>query len=506
MQSCNQIYVNCLSQNSYPADVCEQPTEIPNPDCQIPVNDNGSEASGTSSGGTTTGGTTTGGTTTGGTTTGGTTTGGTTTGGTTTGGTATGGTTTGGTTTGGTATGGTTTGGTTTGGTATGGTTTGGTTTGGTATGGTTTGGTTSIGSWQSFSTSNSPTARRSHTATWTGSEMIVWGGYVTSSGNINTGGRYNPSTNIRNLVPNSISGTPSTRDGHTAVWTGTEVIIWGGYQDAQQTSYGFLSAGPTNTGSSYNPVTNSWNQTSISGAPIERYGHTAIWTGTKMLVWGGKILGSNSFTKTGGLYNPASFTWSSLSSSNESGAPTPRWQHTAVWTGTEMIVWGGLEDDGGTKTNSGARYNPSTDTWNALPTDGAPSARSGHTAIWTGSEMIIWGGNGRTGGKYNPSTNTWTSLANENTPFGKGHTTVWTGSKMIVWGGAESDGITLTYSNSGAEYDPITNAWTPISISSTPSARSSHTAIWTGTSMLIWGGGNQATGVFVNTGGKYNP
>jgi hypothetical protein len=47
-------------------------------------------------------------------------------------------------------------------------------------------------------------------------------------------------------------------------------------------------------------------------------------------------------------------------------------------------------------------------DTWTATSTVGAPSDRYSHTAVWTGSEMIVWGGyNGsdlNTGGKYNPS------------------------------------------------------------------------------------------------------
>ena len=32
-------------------------------------------------------------------------------------------------------------------------------------------------------------------------------------------------------------------------------------------------------------------------------------------------------------------------------------------------------------------------DTWTATSTTNAPAARSRHTAVWTGSEMIIWGG-----------------------------------------------------------------------------------------------------------------
>src|SRR5215208_1683483 len=33
-------------------------------------------------------------------------------------------------------------------------------------------------------------------------------------------------------------------------------------------------------------------------------------------------------------------------------------------------------------------------DPWKRLPEDGAPSARNCHTTVWTGREMLIWGGN----------------------------------------------------------------------------------------------------------------
>src|SRR5947207_8563188 len=67
--------------------------------------------------------------------------------------------------------------------------------------------------------------------------------------------------------------------------------------------------------------------------------------------------------------------------------APSARRQHTAVWTGTEMIIWGGTND------STGGRYNPAVDMWTATSTTKAPSARTGHTAVWTGNEMIVWGG-----------------------------------------------------------------------------------------------------------------
>ena len=78
---------------------------------------------------------------------------------------------------------------------------------------------------------------------------------------------------------------------------------------------------------------------------------------------------------------------WTATSTTN---APTGRVVHTAVWTGSEMIVWGGV--DRIEFFNTGGRYNPSTDSWTATSTTNAPTGRYVHTAVWTGSEMIVWG------------------------------------------------------------------------------------------------------------------
>jgi hypothetical protein len=67
------------------------------------------------------------------------------------------------------------------------------------------------------------------------------------------------------------------------------------------------------------------------------------------------------------------------------------------------MIVWGGVDND--LDFNTGGRYNPSTDSWTATSTTNAPDAREDHTAVWIGTEMIVWGGfDGNflnTGGRY---------------------------------------------------------------------------------------------------------
>ena len=103
------------------------------------------------------------------------------------------------------------------------------------------------------------------------------------------------------------------------------------------------------------------------------------------MIVWGG--YGNISDLNTGGRYNPSTDSWAPTSTTN---APGARSSHTGVWTGTEMIVWGGVNQF---DLNTGGRYDPGTDTWVSTSTDNAPDRRSSHSAVWTGNEMIVWGG-----------------------------------------------------------------------------------------------------------------
>ncbi len=183
------------------------------------------------------------------------------------------------------------------------------------------------------------------------------------------------------------------------------------------------------------------------------------------MIVWGG--VGSALFN-TGGRYNPGTDSWTATSTIN---APAARADHTAVWTGSEMIVWGGSK-----QTCTGGRYNPGTDSWIATSLTNAPAGRESHTAVWTGSEMIVWGGFCcwppgmilNTGGRYNPGTNSWTATSTSNAPARSEHTAVWTGSEMIVWGGSNGPNAL----NTGRRYNPGTNSWTATTTTNAPSAR----------------------------------
>jgi len=123
-----------------------------------------------------------------------------------------------------------------------------------------------------------------------------------------------------------------------------------------------------------------------INGVPSARFGHTAIWTGSEMIIWGGY----NGFRLAdGGRYNPALNTWTAIPPefvpNGGSLRINARMRHTAVWTGTEMIIWGGqyLRDDW--------RYNPVVPSWTRVSTNGAPTPRELHIAVWTKPSLCVF-------------------------------------------------------------------------------------------------------------------
>jgi N-acetylneuraminic acid mutarotase len=246
---------------------------------------------------------------------------------------------------------------------------------------------------WTATSTTNAPPGLKYHTAVWTGSRMIVWGGVTSFPNGENVGGVYNPATDT--WTSTSTVNVPSGRYGHTAVWTGSKMIVWGGHDGLD-----FID-----TGAIYDPATDTWTPTSTLGASLDRNSSTVVWTGSKMIVWGGDD-GSEQ-VNTGQVYNPATDTWTAMSTV---GAPSGRYVHTAVSTGSKMVVWGGFGCSPCQELDTGGVYDPTTDTWTAMSTVGAPSAREGHSAVWTGSSMIVWGGYDSfgdymhdTGGIYSP-------------------------------------------------------------------------------------------------------
>jgi N-acetylneuraminic acid mutarotase len=223
----------------------------------------------------------------------------------------------------------------------------------------------------------DAPSPRRYHTAVWTGTEMIVWGGMGAGNQALSDGARYDPLTDTWWPLPSD--GAPSPRYDHQAIWTGTEMIIWGGVNTPELIF----------PGGAFDPVLGQWRAMSMEDAPLQPYGFSLVWTGTEMIVWGG--VGSVNVMDQGGRYDPLADQWRSMR--NLPRFLGRRVDHSAVWTGTEMIVWGGREFDRGEVVRDGLRYDPVTDTWASLSASSLLEPRQRHSSVWTGTEMIVWGG-----------------------------------------------------------------------------------------------------------------
>jgi cysteine-rich repeat protein len=243
------------------------------------------------------------------------------------------------------------------------------------------------------------------------------------------------------------------------------------------------------------------WCLPSLIGGPSARAGATAVMAGASMIVYGG----SDGFRPLGdgGIYDVSADSWRALDARRSSAALWPRVDHSAVWTGSEMIVFGG--HNGLVPLGDGGRFDPATDTWTPLPSANAPESRTGHTAVWTGSEMIVFGGAGKTGvlgtgARYRRGDDAWVAIAERADAAREAHAAVWTGSEMIVFGGRDAAGRAMAH---GVRYDPVRDAWLPLPQLQAPAARADHTALWTGTEMLVWGGSDGIGPV--SGGGRYD-
>lgn len=335
---------------------------------------------------------------------------------------------------------------------------------------------------------------RTGHTATWTGDRMAVWGGWAPSA----------PDTPAfadgAALVPAQDGWLPipaapvAPRHDHAAVWTGRELVVWGGRA---------ADGEPLADGAAYDPRTERWRR--LPQAPLAgRAEHALVWTGSEAIVWGG--VGGDGALADGAAYDPVTGTWRALPVAPLAARSTP----LAVWTGAALLVVGGVDGDLAGLPVDGAAYDPATDRWRPLP-DAPSPGMAGAAAAWTGDRLLVVGGDGVVGGArtttnqalaYDPGTDAWEELAHP--PLGPTAraAAVWTGEWLVLWGGGTQDHARTD----GAAFDPVSGRWLPL-----PAApldgRGGATAVWAGDRMVVWGGSEvQVTGGQLGDGAAYTP
>jgi len=216
-------------------------------------------------------------------------------------------------------------------------------------------------------------------------------------------------------------------------------------------------------------------------------------WTGSELLVGGGGCC-DDVGTVDLATYTPPSDLWGRLP------APplTSRGTAAGTWTGTEMIVAGGLASPDGTQHNAapvtdGAAWNPTTGTWRPIAPLPVPLAGRTHDSFWTGTELLVWSSDppeGSTPGAeqflaYDPASDSWRILPTSGLSTRQGAVVVWAGTQLFVWGGLDTSQVPLA---DGARFDPATSTWLRLPRAPVP-ARGYAAAVWTGSQVLIWGG-----------------
>lgn len=361
------------------------------------------------------------------------------------------------------------------------------------------------FGGWQVLPVSAFD-GRRGAAIVWTGEQLIVWGGTTPGAGPppengwpvASDGGIYDAAADAWFPLPSG----PAGRSGATALWTGEEMLVIGGGAPG---------------GAAYRPATRQWRPLLTHPLPAAP---AAVWTGAEAVLWGGE--------SPGAAYDPAGDSWRDIAP----GPLTSRSEHAAVWTGTEMIVWGGLVDDaeaaaagtGYSWSQDGAAYDPAADNWRQLSPAPDGLELSHPTAIWTGSEVIVVGHEAMdrdheptedpavAAAAFNPASDKWRVLA---TPrfsaiaqvdgFGV-HSAVWAETRLVVWAGRDLLAAT------GPElwiYDPAEDAWERGA--SSPINADDPELVWTGETLFAIGGHaadplERIMRMDVGSGGRFPP
>ena len=310
-------------------------------------------------------------------------------------------------------------------------------------------------GTWEDIVAPSWYQARAEAQVIWTGSEAFIWGGFKTVGSTtswIFDGALYNPTTKQWTQVaaPNwwaAKSNVTVRNPWQSLVWTGEKAIVWGALDKSNRS-----------LGAIFDPQNRAWAAMNTQGqfAPIVQMGHSAVWTGKQLLVWGG-LDASGAVSNKGASYDLATDSWKALS---QQYAPAARAGHQGIWTGDRMvIISGGGAGTSSDITSTGGLYDPATDSWTLYRSE-QMAERVGHKAVWNGEEILVVGGMTNRlitylGEVYafNPKTLQFRLLPGAVSPAGRQHPSiVWTGSAALVWGGYSGKSVVQ---RNGAVYYP---------------------------------------------------
>ncbi len=214
---------------------------------------------------------------------------------------------------------------------------------------------------------------RHGHVAVWTGSEIVLWGGE--RPGRAPQGAAYDPHRDVWRRIARS---PLENRSGAAAAWSGSEVLVWGGIN----------GGGPLDDGAAYDPAADRWRP--LAPSPLSgRVPLASAWTGRELVVMGSRGYGRTLGANDAAAYDPASDSWRMLG-----WVPVTINEGTGVWTGRELVVYGGLLDRSRRPKTPGdqavgSALDPASGQWRELPP--APLSSQGIALAWDGERVVAW-------------------------------------------------------------------------------------------------------------------
>ncbi len=352
-------------------------------------------------------------------------------------------------------------------------------------------------GGWVTMSAPPAEFVARSRAAIVTaGKQVFFWGGQDADGNALDNGAVYDPSTDTWTFLPTD-TGTPSARLMASAVWTGTKVIVFGG-TDAM--------GNPLHDGAIYNPGGNQWTPLAPPASVSRRSSPYSYWDGTRAIFWGGLA------TATAGVAKADRFDLAKWSSSTNAGDPGAIAFPTVGFDGATLYLLGGLLNN--VRQDKVYSYKASTDTWTSLAQSGL-TPRSGGFGVWEGSRLVVWGGRDDNGlcsdGAYF-AANKWTPLSSNAAPTPRMVTLRRSGwsfeirpGLIALLGGQISTALTGGLTTDGATYDVDTSVWSEIAGWPSTEAHDYGMGVWTGAEFVLWGG-RDSDGVVTSTGERWAP
>lgn len=226
----------------------------------------------------------------------------------------------------------------------------------------------------------DAPKARRAPVMARKGEKVLLWGGWDSSNKPV-------AGTHVLDLgtkVWTTVSTEPSARSEFAWANSADELYVYGG-----------RVAGTTKSDEAHRATITSGVWSAAGKGPSGRYASFGAWDGTRFWVWGGRD--DNNAKADGAAYQG---TWSALATTGAPAARAAPPRHTG-WSARVadqvVLLVGGMTTTG-TYFRNGGIYDASAATpkWTSVGDWPSSEDHAWGAAVWTGQELVVWGG--RTG------------------------------------------------------------------------------------------------------------